>query len=1349
MTTADRYTTKPKVSVICRTLFRDTLARTLESVNRQSWPIIQLVLVDASGEATEIPTTLDTHVEITFVSSKNHLDRPAAANAGLNAATGQYLLFLDDDDWIADDHIARLIEGTNNHKESRVVYSGTCKVDPDGNPTDDVIAVPFDITALRRDNFIPIHSALFHRSLIDEGCHFDESLSVYEDWDFWLQCAELTSFRLLDYTGAFYRIGGDSQTMLEEHAQRYQAGHIIADARARVLDKWRLHWTGEQLNAVMGLIDQTPALNNMHDELKMAHRLIGERDQQVKQLHDAMKIQQADFQSQLARLQKEFQYLQSAHTDLNLAHEQLDQDLREILNSFSWRAMAPYRYLRHRLNHLLAQRPRHVTTVDTPNAINADIVLPADNSQVYSSPFTVQAWAWSPHRVTKIEVALDSLKLRTITQPIHYATLGDAQRIGFTMLIDTDTLETGRHQLTLHIHDDLQNTLEIKRGFVYRDPVTVYNRWLEQSAAFATNTGQYRRNEPIAPLAVLLNAADFDRARPGDLAATLNSLTSQTENNWQLFLIGSADMTDYNTAGLTTHHFQTLPEALDENFSYLIPLRPGIILQKNYLQSLVDHASEQVALLYCDHDHVHSDGRRSAPWFTWHWSPELLAAQNYIGDTFAIHRRLLKNETTVQTTDDWPYTLLCELAPAIYKDQVVRIASMLWSDTMPPKSMTNEINARPTQPAIEGRPRVSIIIPTTGNLTYLKPCLDTLANSDYPELEVIVLDNSRGKHPEGIEYAQQHSALVIECNEPFNWSRLNNTGADRSTGELLLFLNDDIEITHADWLHHMVHHALKDDVGTVGAMLLYPNGSIQHAGVFLVDHGGGARHLFHRQLPGKGIYQQLDQCDREVSANTGACLLIRRDRFYELGQFDEKLPIVGNDIDLCLRCLDAGLRNIWTPASKLIHHESVSRKSKPIGKDEKSMWQRWGHKFKEGDPYYNPNLPLNREDCSLAELPIRSDQSLGPGVNMVAYIRASMGVGQAARGNAAGLQAAGIPFGIINYERGNPSKMDNLQWQHKEIREPIYEINLIHINADHIGAAMADIGMAKFAGKYNIGFWAWEMQEFPDRWLGSFDLLDEIWVPSAFVNSAIAEKSPIPVITIPHIVDVDMQGARRYPRDWFGIEEHVFVFVSMFDTHSIAQRKNPFGSIRAFQKAFDADDSSVCLVVKINNADQSSIKILKECIADYRNIILIDKHFDRAQTDSLINCADCYVSLHHSEGFGYGPAEAMFMGKVALLTNWSGNTEYMRADNCVAIQYELKRLNKDYGPYDADQFWAIPDIGHAAEEMAKLAGNPERARTIGEHAKQTIAMEFSPKAIGERMKKRLLSIARIRNSNKR
>lgn len=1386
------------VSIICRTVFRETLGDALATVAAQSWPAIELIIVDATGKG-QAPDGLD-RSRYVLVNQHSPLDRPQAANAGLQAATGDYLLFLDDDDWISPDHIQQLVTALNQ-SDAWACFSNTRKALSDGTLTDEVIDERFSLTKLRRDNFMPIHSVLFSRQLLDAGCRFDEDLAVYEDWDFWLQCSQHTTFAKASHIGAYYRTGGDSATMLNEHSQRYEPGHPMADARARVLHKWRAIWTGTEWNEVLGLVDQTPALMETHSALVTAHQQLTETHTTIERLNGEL--------AELHALREEHQHLQIAHAELNLAHEALDQGVREILNSFSWRVTAPYRYLRRRLQHWIPIS-RHTGGPSDPGTLAASkdqdvdgtleggIVLPVRDNILFTQAPTIQAWAWSPALLKDITVRIDGHIIATQSQPTTESSLDLAKRIGMAWSLEETDLTPGAHQLEISIADNAGQAITLSRTLLFQQASTRYQQYINKHQAQAT-----RSPVPEAGFNIVIRlVGEADKTA---LATTLESLESQTFSEQSIYVWSSGNNITSDTR-LALAQITNLDDIPGADNRFTVFLEPGDKLYDNCLQEVAATRHPQ-QLVYSDHDRYDHKGKRSAPSFTWDWSPDLLLSTHYIGNVFFVRHRLLSSSVLESTLPmdhpAWRYSLLLNLTRGMAPSSIHRIPLSLWGTPVvtaaDEQTRLNEAAAvkhhlpllsqqQSTSKAVSvetdsqtghrrlcwqpaTHPRVSIIIPTTGNMQFLKPCLDTLADSAYPDIELVILDNSRGHHPEGIQYAREHGAVVVECNEAFNWSRLNNIGADKSSGDLLLFLNDDIEVTDSHWLDDLVAHALRDDVGTVGCLLLYPNGTIQHGGVFLVDHGGGARHLFHKQLPGSGIYQRLDTCVREVSANTGACLMVTRDKFEQLGRFDESLAVVGNDIDLCLRSLEAGFRNIWTPFSQLVHHESVSRQSKPIGKDEQSMWKRWGHRFKAGDPYYNPNLSQQREDCALRDerspaaahmipaVPVNTptDQSSDPknrhrrmqhdsptvGVNLIAYIRASMGVGEAARGNASALQAANIRFGIINYEKGNPARMDNLRWQHKEVTQAQHEINLLHINADHTPAVMADLGKSTFKDRYNIGFWAWEMPVFPDRWLDSFTCLDEIWVPSRYVYEAVAEKSPVPVITIPHIIDVDMDSAQTYDRSSFGVPDNSFVFLSMFDTHSIAQRKNPFGSIVAFQRAFQPDDTNVHLIIKINNADDAASKSLQDMIKGWTNIQILDRHLDRAGIDSLIHCCDCYVSLHHAEGFGLAPAEAMAMGKVALLTNWSGNTEYMTADNCIPVRYSLKTLGKDYGPYESYQYWATPDLDHAADGMKRIANDPDLAKSLGEKGQKTIHEQFSAEAIGKRMKARLNTIGKM------
>ena len=246
-----------------------------------------------------------------------------------------------------------------------------------------------------------------------------------------------------------------------------------------------------------------------------------------------------------------------------------------------------------------------------------------------------------------------------------------------------------------------------------------------------------------------------------------------------------------------------------------------------------------------------------------------------------------------------------------------------------------------------------------------------LNSTEYGNLEVLIVDNGSSE-PDALRLLDEMEAdprvRVLRDGRPFNYAALNNCAAREATGEFLLLLNNDIEVTDAGWLREMVSQALRPGVGTVGAKLLYPDGRIQHAGVVLgvgsFDGGPGiAGHFGHNEPKESVGYFGHSALQRTVSANTAACLVVRRAVFLEVGGFDEaNLPIAFNDVDLCLRIGQRGLRHVWTPFAELLHHESASR-----GKDHSPeniarsdsenhhMRKAWGVLL-DSDPFFNPNF---------------------------------------------------------------------------------------------------------------------------------------------------------------------------------------------------------------------------------------------------------------------------------------------------------------------------------------------------------------------------------------------------------
>jgi GT2 family glycosyltransferase len=281
-------------------------------------------------------------------------------------------------------------------------------------------------------------------------------------------------------------------------------------------------------------------------------------------------------------------------------------------------------------------------------------------------------------------------------------------------------------------------------------------------------------------------------------------------------------------------------------------------------------------------------------------------------------------------------------------------------------------------PRGSGHDLVSIIIPTCGAGGLIEKCLATLrAKSTYRNIEIICVDHIRDPDSPWKARLREQADVVIEIDEPFNWSRFNNVAAAEASGELLLFLNDDIEITQPDWLEMLVDIARRDDVGAVGPQLRYPDGRIQHAGLFL-SQPGLARHAFRFLEADDPGYFGLALSQRNVIAVTGACLMVRRSIFEQLGGFEEAHAVINNDLDFCLKCHAAGLWNVYTPYASLIHHELASRASIKDEHDADSFAARWDSIFARGDPFFHPDLEHQSDSCTPQAEPVSLTVAGGP-----------------------------------------------------------------------------------------------------------------------------------------------------------------------------------------------------------------------------------------------------------------------------------------------------------------------------------------------------------------------------------
>jgi glycosyltransferase involved in cell wall biosynthesis len=417
-------------------------------------------------------------------------------------------------------------------------------------------------------------------------------------------------------------------------------------------------------------------------------------------------------------------------------------------------------------------------------------------------------------------------------------------------------------------------------------------------------------------------------------------------------------------------------------------------------------AHPEAGVIYSDEDKIDQDGARSNPFFKTDWNPELFLGQNYINHLGVYRTSLLREiggfREGYEGSQDYDLALRCiaKLRP----DQIRHVPRILYHWRMAEGSLAAIPDAKPyakeaarraIADSLERRgvkarvvpcpenpeshrviyempdpaPLVSFVIPTRDNAALLQRCIESIRErTDYPSIEIIIVDNGSTK-TKTVEFLrameEKKIALVVRDAGQFNFSRLSNHGAARVTGEILAFMNDDVEAEESGWLREMVSQVVRPEVGAVGARLWYPDGTLQHGGV-IVGVGGVAGVAYHRFPRGHPGYFNRLWLQQNYSALTAACMLIRKNVFAEVGRFDEEhLGVSFNDVDLCLELRKRGFENVWTPYANLIHRESSSR-GHPSTPDQHQqflreatyMQQKWGAELLR-DPFYSPNFSLN------------------------------------------------------------------------------------------------------------------------------------------------------------------------------------------------------------------------------------------------------------------------------------------------------------------------------------------------------------------------------------------------------
>jgi ADP-heptose:LPS heptosyltransferase/GT2 family glycosyltransferase len=637
---------------------------------------------------------------------------------------------------------------------------------------------------------------------------------------------------------------------------------------------------------------------------------------------------------------------------------------------------------------------------------------------------TIDGWLLTQTGVAAFEVFLDGLRLGNAHYGLARQDVGaafpdtpNALRSGYAFHCPPHSLRDGEHKIELKIRANSGQEL------VHSFRITVKNADADQDIA------GIRRRVPRVEADLMSGIlADMDY-RPSfqlilrqdrsidisRLSITFNALRLQPYLEWAMVILAEDD----DVATATQIVVNDLIPHLADRISILTPsnadawiaplasasngrtrlhalLLPGDELSADAMLELAVAGGRRTdrELIYGDEVRISPVSNEREPFFKPDFSPDLLYSTNYIGRpwvaTAALLARTGATPASLTANGEYDLVLCCaELATAVHHipKLLCQRAALALDDpdrekaalegVLQRRGIAAEVLATPipgtwrVKRTVASTGKVSIIIPTCAAHGYIETCITTLrAKTAYSNFEIICVDNIQPAEIAWKTWLHQRVDKVVEIPDAFNWSAFNNRAARVADGEFLLFLNDDIEITQEDWLDRLLEHAQRPEVGITGPQLLYRDGKVQHAGMFLSGNGIG-RHAFRFAAKGDPCYFGLALTQRNVIAVTGACMLVRKETFERLGGFDEAHEIVNNDLDFCLRAHRAGLLTVFTPYASLIHYELASRAAMKDVFDLTRFNAAWKTVFAAGDPYFNPRLSRHADDYRPDDEPVQ------------------------------------------------------------------------------------------------------------------------------------------------------------------------------------------------------------------------------------------------------------------------------------------------------------------------------------------------------------------------------------------
>lgn len=935
----------------------------IEAINSTEWKQHDFceVIVVNDGSTDEHTLEVLKQVEsdgVQVIHQKNQGPAPAR-NAGIHQAKGEFILLLDADNRIDPNYYLKAMEIFEENPSISVVYSNVYHF---GVMEETLVELPdFSMDRILSGNFIDA-CAVVRKSAFEQIGGYDEKMPVFgnEDWEFWIRClVNGLELKHIKEPLFYYRVAETSMlTMANEKENRKKLVTYL-------LDKYKATYSENARNVILYYLDFL-----IHNEEKVlteqeTSEIFKERiqlsDQHITNIEEALESKRQDCKDLEVQNEKALESIWKLQTRINRIE-----------------SSKPYKLYKH-LNHFRNRFRSNNSKGSGSNFFKKMIFAFGRKGRALMKKFLSKIfkhlYLWSEEKQVYI----------------------------------------------VESNDQMQSA--------FSDP---YHRWLHQNLPTESKLIQYRKEidrfEKRPKFSIVIPVYNPKQTH---FRAALDSILHQVYENWEVCLADDCS-SDPEVKKCIEEYMKRDPrikavfrkenghisaasnsglEITTGDYIVLMDQDDLITADALYQNAKVINEHETVDLIYSDEDKIDDNGVHSYPHFKPDWSPDNLLSRNYLGHLTVFDAAIMKRiggwREGFEGSQDYDLVLrFTEETEAIYHIPMVlyhwrihETSAAAGEDAKPyayiaAKKALSEALKRRNEPGTvdfldgfrgysirydlkEKEKLVSIVIPTKDRTDILTQCIKSIfEKSTYSNFEVIVVDNN-SEEKEFFQYMDECQRKYtdrfkcIRAEIPFNFSSLVNRGVDASSGDYVLLLNNDTEVISPDWIEGMVEQAQRPSIGVVGVKLLYPNETIQHAGV-VMGLGGAAGHvLVGEDRTGPGYFNYVNMLNN-YSAVTAACIMIRRDVWDEVNGFDELFTVEYNDVDFCLKVRETGRNNIYVPHVELFHYESISRGHPHMTKESydrhvreiQLLKDKWMD-YIDNDPCYNPNLTLGAHDFSL------------------------------------------------------------------------------------------------------------------------------------------------------------------------------------------------------------------------------------------------------------------------------------------------------------------------------------------------------------------------------------------------